>query len=79
MWTYSNPVNIIFGPDQSTKLPELIAGRRYAQVTYPDAPFAKLSAQLEAAAGATVLKIEDVAPIPDYDLLANQSARFPVF
>lgn len=76
MWTYSNPANIIFGSGAFGQIADLIGGRRYALVTYPEPPFAALSQQLEAAAGAPVLTISDVAPNPDYTLLENQSARF---
>ncbi len=76
MWTYSNPVKTIFGREQFLKLPELIAGRRYALITYPDAPFEALAAKLESLAGAPALTIDDVAPNPDYELLRTQSARF---
>ena len=76
MWTYQNPVNAVFGDGCFAKLPEIIAGRRYALVTYPETPFVALSDQLENLADAPVLKIDDVAPNPDYELLAEQCARF---
>ena len=76
MWTYSNPVTVIFGSGEFKRLTDLIAGRRYALVTYPEPPFAELARRLEASAGAPVLTIDDVAPNPDYDLLDEQSARF---
>ncbi len=76
MWTYSNPVNVIYGPGAFSKLADLIAGRRYALVTYPDPPFADLARRIEIAAGAPVLTINDVAPNPDYALLGMQCARF---
>jgi alcohol dehydrogenase len=76
MWTYSNPVDVIFGAGEVRKLADLIAGRRYALVTYPEPFFAELGQQLKASAGAPVLTINDVAPNPDYELLREQSARF---
>ncbi len=76
MWTYSNPVNVIFGSGEFRKLADLIKGRRYALVTYPEPPFAELAQRLETSAGAPVLTVADVAPNPDYELLENQSARF---
>ena len=48
MWRYHNPVAIAFGVDVFDRLPELIAGRRYALVTYPDALFAELAERLRA-------------------------------
>lgn len=76
MWTYRNPVNTNFGCGQFSKLPEFIAGRRYALVTYPDAPVKELAGKLEAMAGPPVFAINDVSPNPDYELLQAQSARF---
>ena len=75
MWTYGNPVRTIFGAGQFARLPELIADRPYALVTYPDGPFAELAASLEASAGAPVLKIDDVQPNPDFALLKRQCIR----
>ncbi|MEO3416700.1 iron-containing alcohol dehydrogenase PsrA [Roseovarius sp. CAU 1744] len=76
MWTYSNPVAVIFGSGEFKTLTDLIAGRRYALVTYPEPHFAELACRLEASAGAPALTIDDVAPNPDYELLSEQSARF---
>lgn len=76
MWEYKNPVRVLFGNDGFASLPELIAGRSYALVTYPDAPFRALSDKLIGAAGAPVLLISDIAPNPDCRLLDGQAARF---
>ena len=79
MWTYRNPVKIIFGSGEFKRLADLIGDRRYALVTYPEPSFAQLAQRLEASAGAPVLTISDVAPNPDYELLKEQSARFAKF
>ena len=76
MWTYQNPVNVIFGDGQFRSLSELIGGRRYALVTYSEPPFAELTQALARQAGAPTLTIKDVAPNPDYKLLTSQSAQF---
>ena len=76
MWRYSNPVAITFGAGAFAELPKLIAGQPYALVTYPDAPFAALAAQLRRSAGDPVVTVSDVAPNPDTRLLADQSTRF---
>ena len=77
MWRYSNPVAITFGVDAFGELPEADrAASRYALVTYPDAPFAALAAQLRQLAGDPVVTVNDVAPNPDTRLLAEQSTRF---
>ncbi|WP_299841777.1 iron-containing alcohol dehydrogenase PsrA [uncultured Roseovarius sp.] len=76
MWEYKNPVRILFGNGRFASLAALIAGRSYALVTYPDAPFQALSQKLIEAAGAPLLVIEDIAPNPDCRLLDGQAARF---
>lgn len=76
MWAYRNPVKILFGNDRFASISSSIAGRTYAVVTYPDAPFHKLTAQLIADEGQPLLVVNDIAPNPDYRLLAEQSARF---
>jgi phosphonate metabolism-associated iron-containing alcohol dehydrogenase len=76
VWKYGNPVQIEFGVDSFAKLAELIGARRYALVTYGEPFFDELVGRLEKTAGAPVLIISDVAPNPDYRLLAEQTARF---
>lgn len=76
VWKYGNPVQIEFGVDSFNKLSELIGGRRYALVTYGEPFFDELAGRLTKAAGAPVLVIRDVAPNPDYRLLAKQTGRF---
>jgi phosphonate metabolism-associated iron-containing alcohol dehydrogenase len=76
VWKYANPVQIEFGVDSFDKLSELIGSRRYALVTYGEPFFDALASRLEKSAGAPVLVIRDVAPNPDYRLLAEQTGRF---
>ncbi|MFD1159464.1 iron-containing alcohol dehydrogenase PsrA [Roseovarius aestuarii] len=76
MWSYKNPVRILFGTDRFATIASLIGNRAYALVTYPDAPFQTLTARLEAEAGKPLLVVSDIAPNPDYRLLATQCERF---
>jgi phosphonate metabolism-associated iron-containing alcohol dehydrogenase len=76
VWKYGNPVQIEFGIDSFGRLAELIGNRRYALVTYGEPFFAELASRLKKTAGAPVLIISDVAPNPDYRLLAEQTGRF---
>jgi phosphonate metabolism-associated iron-containing alcohol dehydrogenase len=76
MWTYKNPMKIMFGNGQFSNLVDMIAGSSYALVTYPDSHFEDLTVELIAKAGQPELIINDVAPNPDTRLLADQSARF---
>ena len=76
MWSYRNPVDVRFGRGSFSTLADTIGGRSYALVTYGDAYFRDLSADLEAKAGAPVLTVDDIAPNPDIALLQAQTARF---
>ena len=76
MWVYRNPVTIVFGAGSLAELPRLLAGRRHALVTYPDAVFEDLRERLAGLGTAPVVVIDDVAPNPDTRLLALQASRF---
>lgn len=75
VWLYDNPVRIVFGQGSFSELASLIDGRRYGLVTYPDAFCQALAGQLQDKAGAACVTIDDIAPNPDYDLLAPQVQR----
>jgi len=66
MWSFQNPVNIIFGPNQFYNLDRIIAGRKYALITYPNSPFNVLAQKLKKSAGTPTLVINNVAANPDY-------------
>ena len=76
MWSYRNPVDVRFGRGSFSRLGDAIGGRSYALVTYGDAYFQGLAADLEARAGKPVLTIDDIAPNPDIVLLEAQTTRF---
>jgi phosphonate metabolism-associated iron-containing alcohol dehydrogenase len=73
MWSFQNPVKIIFGPNQFYNLDKIIAGRKYALITYPNSPFNVLAQKLKKSAGTPTLVINNVAPNPDYELLRGQT------
>ena len=76
MWSYNNPVKILFGNDGLASIASLIDGRSYALVTYPDSPFQTLTDYMTKAAGKPLIVVNDIAPNPDFKLLSEQSARF---
>ncbi len=76
MWSYNNPVRILFGNDGFASIASLIDGRPYALVTYPDTPFQVLTEHLTKEAGKPLIIVNDIAPNPDLKLLSEQSARF---
>ena len=73
MWSFQNPVKIIFGPDEFYNLDKIIAGRKYGLITYPNSPFNELAQKLQKSAGTPTLVINNVAPNPDYELLRRQT------
>jgi len=76
VWAYCNPVSIVFGEGSFSQIGSLLEGRRYALVTYPDPFFLDLEERLTGLAGRPSLVIDDVAPNPDFRLLAEQTSRF---
>jgi alcohol dehydrogenase len=76
VWTYHNPVRILFGEGTFDKLGSLIAGRRYVLVTYGEPLFRELAARLARSAGAPALVVDDVAPNPDRADLSRQCQRW---
>jgi phosphonate metabolism-associated iron-containing alcohol dehydrogenase len=76
VWSYRNPVDVRFGRGSFSGLAGAIAGRSYVLVTYGEAYFRSLSADLETKAGKPVLVIDDIAPNPDIARLEEQTKRF---
>ena len=66
MGEFYNPVKAIFGAGSFDRLPELIAGRSYAVVTYGEPYFAGLVDRLEQAAGKATIVIDNVMANPDF-------------
>jgi phosphonate metabolism-associated iron-containing alcohol dehydrogenase len=75
MWRYHNPVRLHFGTGAFDRAAELIAGRRYATVSYDAAYFEGLTGRLSAAVGPAVLRIANIAPNPNYAALRDACAR----
>lgn len=76
MWRYANPVEVTFGAGCLQRLPESLAGRPYALVTYGDPPFARLADRVEALCGPALGRITEVQPNPDIVTLARADRRF---
>ncbi len=73
-WQFHNPVRVRFGAGQLDAIGEVLAGRRYAIVTYPDAPFAALSARIERLAGPALPRIDSVEANPSVAMLRRAGA-----
>lgn len=68
---YFNPVQSVYGPGALLRLPELLAGRKAALVTFPEARAIGLLGRLEAVLGDSVAcVIDQVRPNPDVAELA---------
>lgn len=74
---YFNPVRSVYGAGALSSLPTLLAGRRAALVTFPEARTLGLLGRLESVLGdALACVIEDVRPNPDVAELAATYERF---
>jgi len=68
---YFNPVQSVYGPGALLRLPQLLAGRKAALVTFPEARAIGLLARLEAVLGDRLAcVIDQVRPNPDVAELA---------
>ena len=68
---YFNPVQSVYGPGALLRLPELLAGRKAALVTFPEARAIGLLGRLEAVLGDSLAcVIDQVRPNPDVAELA---------
>jgi phosphonate metabolism-associated iron-containing alcohol dehydrogenase len=76
MWSFSNPVRIVFGGGASAQAADHIAGRRWALVTYDMPLFKELAAQIAAAAGPPVVTIDNIVANPDFADLVASCERF---
>jgi phosphonate metabolism-associated iron-containing alcohol dehydrogenase len=74
MWSYQNPVKLLFGTGSFESLGDVIQGRPYALVTYGEAPFVELRRRLAGLVGPAAAVVDDVAPNPDFALLEKQAA-----
>lgn len=76
-YRYHNPVSIHLGPGAVAQLPAILAGRRAALVTFPEARGLGLLGRIESLLGsALVATLEDVQPNPDVAELAATHESF---
>ena len=76
IWKYQNPVSINFGEGSFEKIPEFIAGRNYALITYSDDQFTSYTHSITKASGKPAILINDIAPNPDFELLSKQAKLY---
>jgi alcohol dehydrogenase len=76
-WSYSNPVQVVFGENAFASLTDKIAGRPYCMVTYSDAAiFAQLEESLAKTAGPAAVVIRNVELNPSYPALGAACRLF---
>ena len=74
---YFNPVQSVYGPGALLSLPKLLAGRKAAVVTFPEARQLGLLARIESVLGAQLAcVIDQVLPNPDVAELAGTYEAF---
>jgi len=74
---YFNPVQSVYGPGALLSLPKLLAGRKAALVTFPEARQLGLLARIEGVLGAQLAcVIDQVLPNPDVAELAHTYESF---
>lgn len=76
MWTYQNPVNIVFANGALEKIGALLDGRGYALVTYGEPIFQALSERVQATAGPAQVVIDNVTQNPDFHMLGESCRMF---
>jgi phosphonate metabolism-associated iron-containing alcohol dehydrogenase len=76
MWSYQNPVNIVFANGAIQNIGTLLNGRGYALVTYGEPVFQALSEKIQAAAGAAEAVIDNVTQNPDFHMLDESCRMF---
>lgn len=68
-WHFHNPVRICFGLDTLNEIGQVLAGRSYVLVTYPDALFGEIAGRIEGLAGPALLRIDSIEANPSITML----------
>lgn len=76
MWTYANPVEVVFGDGTLDQVGHRVGGRPYCLVTYGEPTFSRLGERISALAGPPAVTIDTITPNPDFAVLGDSCARF---
>lgn len=76
MWTYANPVEVVFGDGTLDQVGHRVGGRPYCLVTYGEPTFSRLGERISALAGPPAVTIDTITPNPDFAVLEESCARF---
>jgi alcohol dehydrogenase class IV len=74
-WRFHNPVRVHFGIDALDRIGDLLAGRSYALVTYPDEVFGRYAQRIAGHAGPAVMVIDAIEPNPSVAMLQTICAQ----
>ena len=74
MWSYYNPVEIIFGENKFKEVHSALKNKSYIIITHPEEIFKKYSDELSSSSNPPLSIMTDVQPNPDYkDILELQN------
>ena len=76
MWSFSNPVELVFGIGSFDSVADLINGRPYCLVTYDEPYFQMLGEKLIEKAGKPESIINNITPNPDFETLTVCCQQF---
>lgn len=76
MWTYQNPVNIVFANGALENIGALLNGRGYALVTYDEPIFQALSERVQGMAGTAQAVIDNITQNPDFHMLGESCRMY---
>lgn len=74
-WHFHNPVRVHFGIDALDDIGDLLGGRSYALVTYPDAVFRDFARRIAERAGTALIVIDTIEPNPSIAMLERICAQ----
>ena len=76
MWTFKNPVNVVFGKGTLETIGAFVDGRGYALVTYDEPVFQALSERVQAVTGPARAVIDNITQNPDFQMLGESCRLF---
>ena len=76
MWSYYNPVEIIFGENKFQEVHNLLKNKNYIIVTHPEQIFEKYSDELRLSSNPPLSIMTDVQPNPDFKDIIELQKKF---
>ena len=75
-WSYSNPVEVHFGPGSLNRLETVLRSRDYGLVTYNEPVFAEWTERVAVLAHAPTVIVDNISPNPHFAALSESCALF---